>query len=277
MVIYGIDFTSSPSREKPITCCGCQLESDILRVLRLEELPDFKSFEKVLRRSGPWVSGIDFPFGQAGQFVKDMGWPLAWKDYVSHVHDQPRERFVAELDDYRKKQPKGEKERRRLTDKRTGALAPNKIHYQPVGKMFFEGAPRLKSAGVKIPGLQAGDSKRIVIEAYPGTLARHVTEVSYKSDDRKNQTEEQRTERRAIVDALSSGALSSIYGVTVESKDHSQLVDDPKGDSLDGLLCAVQAAWAWRNRSWLFEGADGIDPCEGWIADPKAVRRSDVR
>ncbi|MYD88520.1 MAG: hypothetical protein F4Y14_21605, partial [Acidobacteria bacterium] len=50
------------------------------------------------------------------------------------------------------------------------------------------------------------------------------------------------------------------------------LVGDPTGDSLDALLCAVQAAWAWRNRSWLFGNAARVDPLEGWIADPRAVK-----
>ena len=48
----------------------------------------------------------------------------------------------------------------------------------------------------------------------------------------------------------------------------AELVEDPKGDRLDALLCAVQAAWAWLNRDWLV-GNPRIDPVEGWIADPQ--------
>ena len=70
---------------------------------------------------------------------------------------------------------------------------------------------------------------------------------------------------------LTSGALANRYGVTV-MVDDPELVDDPTGDSLDALLCAVQAAWAWRNRGQLFGGPPpGIDPREGWIADPGAL------
>ena len=277
MDVYGIDFTSSPSTGKPIKGWRCELEGDVLQVLEPVVLREFRCFEKFLGRSGPWIAGMDFPFGQAQRLVKDLGWPLAWKDYVLHVQELGKEGFEAELNDYRENQPKGEKERRRLTDKRTGALAPNKLHYQPVGKMFFQGAPRLRQSGVTIPGLQVGDPERLVVEAYPGVLARAVTKASYKNDQPKKQTENQRMARREIADALTSGALLNQYGVTVLADDQSELIDDPKGDSLDGLLCAVQAAWAWRNRYWLFEGADGINPCEGWIADPNAVKRPDLR
>ena len=58
--------------------------------------------------------------------------------------------------------------------------------------------------------------------------------------------------------------------------DDPERVDDLTGDSLDALLCAIQAAWAWRNRRQLFGlPRAGIDPCEGWIADPGAVEPPD--
>ena len=36
-------------------------------------------------------------------------------------------------------------------------LALAELHFTPVGKMFFQGAPRLLKAGVAIPQLHAGD------------------------------------------------------------------------------------------------------------------------
>ena len=70
---------------------------------------------------------------------------------------------------------------------------------------------------------------------------------------------------------VASGALANRCGMTVVA-DAPELVDDPTGDSLAALLCAVQAAWAWRNRGQLFgRPRVGIDPREGWFADPGAV------
>ena len=272
MDVYGIDFTSRPRKPKPITCRHCRLEGDLVRALAPSDLTSFTDFEAALDRPGPWIAGIDFPFGQARRFVDDVRWPTPWKDYVRHADGLGKAGFEAILNAYRKAQPEGDKEHRRRTDIIAGALSPQKLYFIPVGKMFFQGAPRLLHAGVEIPHLQAGDRDRIVVEAYPGVLARAVTRESYKSDVKKKQTESQRAARNKILEALTSGALSSRYGVTVAADD-PELTDDPTGDSLDALLCAVQAAWAWRNRSWLFREDIGIDPREGWISDPMAVKR----
>ena len=61
---------------------------------------------------------------------------------------------------------------RRATDIAASSISPQKLYGVPVGLMFFEGAPRLMRLGVTIPGLQSGDPERIVVEAYPGVLAR---------------------------------------------------------------------------------------------------------
>ena len=270
MDVYGIDFTSKPGKGKPITCRHCRLEGDVLRALAPSALTSFADFEAALRQPGPWIAGMDFPFGQARRFVVDVRWPPAWKDYVRHAEKLGKVGFEEVLNAYRKKQPYGDKEHQRCTDRLAGALSPQKLYFTPVGKMFFQGAPRLLQAGVWIPHLQAGDRERVVVEAYPGVLAHAVTGEGYKSDNKKKQTADQRAARKKILKALTSGALSNRYGVTVAADDPA-LVDDSTGDSLDALLCAVQAAWAWRNQSWLFQGAAGIAAREGWIADPKAV------
>jgi hypothetical protein len=46
------------------------------------------------------------------------------------------------------------------------------------------------------------------------------------------------------------------------------LADDPTGDQIDALLCAVQASWAWTQRSNGFGAPVECDDLEGWIADP---------
>ena len=73
--ILGIDFTSSPTRKKPITCIHCTLDDSTLRMQDFEKWPSFESFETALAKPGPWIAGIDFPFGQARRFVENIGWP----------------------------------------------------------------------------------------------------------------------------------------------------------------------------------------------------------
>lgn len=272
MDIYGIDFTSSPGRKKPIACLHCRLDGKKLRVHESAVWTAFTDFEDMLKKPGPWIAGIDFPFGLPRRFLNDVKWPLAWRDYVLHAESLGKVRFERALRDYKESQPTGHKQPRRRTDELAGGLSPLKLDYQPVGKMFFQGAPRLVHTGVAIPGLQAGNCERTVVEAYPGVLARTVTKLSYKHDKPNKQVVEHHDERFHILEALTSGSLKAKYGfnVVVNDKQHAELVEDPTGDRLDALLCAVQAAWAWCNREILF-GSSQIDRIEGWIADPQAV------
>ena len=64
MKVYGIDFTSRPSRRKPLTCIECEFDGATLRAGPQLAWRDFGEFEAALRRPGPWIAGIDFPFGQ---------------------------------------------------------------------------------------------------------------------------------------------------------------------------------------------------------------------
>jgi hypothetical protein len=43
------------------------------------------------------------------------------------------------------------------------------------------------------------------------------------------------------------------------------LADDASGDSLDAVLCLVQAAWAQRQGAPRYGLPDEIDDLEGWI------------
>src|SRR5437588_626262 len=71
MRIYGIDFTSAPSRTKSITCAICKLQDNHLRVQDCLKLVSFGDFEAFLRSSGPWLATLDFPFGQPSNLMGD--------------------------------------------------------------------------------------------------------------------------------------------------------------------------------------------------------------
>jgi hypothetical protein len=58
--IYGLDFTSVPSKRKPLILVGCTLEGRHLRVESAEILGGFEEFEGFLEHGGPWVCGMDF-------------------------------------------------------------------------------------------------------------------------------------------------------------------------------------------------------------------------
>jgi hypothetical protein len=270
MHVIGIDFTSSPTSRKPLTCIHCTLTEGILCVDVSEEWSDFIHFEKTLRNPGPWIAGIDFPFGQSRTFIENAAWPTEWVRYVAYAASLGRQGFRAALDAYRDRRPVGDKEHRRATDVAASSVSPQKLYGVPVGLMFFEGAPRLLKSRVKIPFLQNGDSTRIVVEAYPGVLVRQlVGRAGYKNDAPRKQTASQGLIRRAILEHILGGKLESAYGLRVRAP--RELADDPTGDQLDALLCAIQAAWAWNMREQRFGAPQNADALEGWIADPNVL------
>ncbi len=267
MNVIGIDFTSSPSRRKPLTCLHCTLDGKILRAHTLEKWSDFEEFDYVLKKPGPWIAGIDFPFGQSRTFIENIGWPADWASYVAHAGCLGRKGFRDALEDYRRGRAFGDKEHRRKTDIAASSISPQKLYGVPVGLMFFEGAPRLLKTGVTIPRILSGDPQRIVVEAYPGVLARQlVGRNGYKNDAARKQTAIKHQTRITMLDHILSGGLEATYGLRVEAS--KNLADDPTGDQLDALLCAVQAAWAWTMRDHDYGAPLDADPLEGWIVDP---------
>ena len=269
MNTFGVDFTSRPRKAKPITCAACRLDGSTLTYGGMQRLTSFEAFEAFLQSAGPWVAGMDFPFGQSRRFIDNIGWPTDWAGYVRHVSAMDRTEFRRQLDAYRQSRPAGDKEHKRHSDTVTGASSPQKIYMVPVGLMFFAGAKRLLSAGVTVAGLADGDAQRTVFEAYPGVLARRATRASYKAEARQKQTAARAEARRTIVDYVTGPELRDIYGLELVLG--QPLEDDPTGDTLDALLCAIQAAWAWRAWPGLRTRLGEAHRLEGWIADPAVV------
>jgi predicted RNase H-like nuclease len=141
-----------------------------------------------------------------------------------------------------------------------------KLVNPPVALMFHEGARRLLAAGVHIPALLKLDDSRVALEAYPGLLARKQLGMreSYKSDTRSEHTPARKRARRNVVRALTAGQPLGIRleaPVAIERR----AVEDGSGDTLDALICAVQAAWGWRRRKSNYGLPETAPPGEGWI------------
>ena len=90
---------------------------------------------------------------------------------------------------------KGNTQHFRLTDQLTGSRSPTMMYRVPVGKMFFEGAPRLMKSGISIAPCRPNKSNRIAVEAYPALVARRWTNQGYKNDQKSKQTPEQMESR----------------------------------------------------------------------------------
>jgi hypothetical protein len=270
MKIYGLDFTSAPGRKKPLIVLGCRLDEGTLRVEDSETLTDFGGFENFLSRPGPWVCGMDFPFGQPRSLVSALGWPEGWEGYVGKVRELSKVDFEDAIRADMATRPPGSKWRYRLADRRSGSSSAMMLFRVPVGKMFYQGAPRLLASGVRVEPCRRNGDTRVAVEAYPAVLARRfLGRTAYKRDAVPD-TPERKSARETLVAGLASTTLEQVYGFTVEMDDHwrEEFVADPSADALDSLLCAVQAAWAYLERDESFGVPPECDTDEGWIVDP---------
>ena len=268
-MLVGCDFSSAPTRRKPIVlACGSAVGNrvQLSRLLRIETLD---AFETWLREPGPWVGGFDLPFGLPRELVEHLGWPADWPALMAHYaalsRADIRQTFAAFCD----ARPVGGKFAHRATDGPAGSSPSMKWVNPPVAYMLHAGVPRLLAAGVHLPGLHAGDPARVALEAYPGLLAREVLgQRSYKSDDRAKQTPERLIARKDLIHALEMGQTRLGLRLKLTHAQSDTLVDDGSGDELDAVLCLMQAAWAQTQH---LQGLANyglpasLDPLEGWI------------
>jgi hypothetical protein len=275
MRIYGLDFTSNPSkaqskssRAKRLILATCLLEGSTLVVEKLDELNtategDFSLFEDWLNSKGrwgketTWVGGIDFPFGMPVEAIEHFNWlaideEQTWKAYISTLFGKTTvlEDFRDLLESWKKQSASGDRKRvflLRRTDKMSGFAgsspsSPMKVHHQcnpPVGRMFYQGANRLRKSDVSIVPVRINRSTKVVVEAYPRLVAdKFVPRGKYKDGDDLSAC------RDAIIKGLGD---TNAYGLTVEFadlKDRQSCIDDELGDKLDSVLAAVQAGWS---------------------------------
>ncbi len=270
MIIYGYDFTSAPRPAKPITCARCVLENRLLQLEQLDEITSFEQFEASLHQPGSWVAGLDFPFGQPRKLVEALGWPQTWEGYVDFLATISKKDFEQLLAKYRDGRPPGDKQHLRRTDELAGSKSPMMLYGVPVGKMFFEGAPRLLASGACIRPCRPNGDLRIIVEAYPALVARKwAGRRSYKADERRKHTAERQSVRGEILRRLRLNDASDYYGFAVHASDSwtETMIQDGSGDQLDAFLCAIQAAWGYLQPNNTFGIPAGYS-LEGWIVDP---------
>ena len=271
--LWGCDFTSAPSRRKPITLAVGRLERGrVLVVDRLDTFDTLQAFAQRLQEPGEWVGGFDLPFGLPRELVQHLGWPIDWLACMRHYASLSREDIRNAFAAFCNARPVGGKFAHRATDVPAGSSPSMKWVNPPVAYMMHAGVPLLLDAGVTLPGLQQGDPSRVALEAYPGLLARGVLgRRSYKSDNKTKQTPDRLIARKDLIHALENGQAPLLQQMGLRLKlTHTMagtLVDDASGDSLDAVLCMLQVAWAWRQHEegHLCYGLPSFDPLEGWI------------
>lgn len=268
-LIIGCDFSSSPTRRKPIVLASGTADKGRVLLQGLERIESLEAFGHWLHQPRRWVGAFDFPFGLPRELVEHLDWPRTWPALMAHYASLSREEIRQTFAGFCAARPVGGKFAHRATDVPAGSSPSMKWINPPVAFMLHAGVPRLLAAGVHLPGLHAGDLSRVALEAYPGLLAREVLgRRSYKSDERLKQTPDRLIARKDLITALEMGQTRLGLRLKVSHAQRDTLVDDASGDSLDAALCLMQAAWAQAQHA---QGAacyglpGDVDPLEGWI------------
>ena len=267
--LLGCDFSSRPTRKKPIVLALGSASNGRVQLSKLERLESLDVFETWLAQSANWVGVFDLPFGLPRELVTQLGWPLEWAACMAHYASLSREDIRNTFAAFCDARPVGGKFAHRAADYPAGSSPSMKWVNPPVAYMLHAGVPALLRAGVHLPGLHVGDARRAALEGYPGLLAREILgSRSYKSDDRAKQTPDRLIARKDLVTALEHGQTRLNLRLKVTHAQRDSLIDDASGDSLDAVLCLMQAAWAQTQQEQgvpLYGLPPEMDPLEGWI------------
>ncbi len=278
MQVIGCDFSSSPSKRKPIVfALGSSTNGRVL-LSGLERIDTLDGFSTWLTSHADWIGGFDLPFGLPRELVEHLHWPTDWTACMHHYAALSRQDIRATFKAFCDARPVGAKFAHRATDVPAGSSPSMKWVNPPVAYMLHAGVPRLMDAGVHLPGLRggakadqdaAGQPRRVALEAYPGLLAREILgNRSYKSDDKAKQTPERLIARKDLITALEMGHTRLKLRLKLSHAQRDTLIGDASGDSLDAVLCMLQAAWAkaqWEGGDKHYGLPKKMDALEGWI------------
>lgn len=285
--------------------------------LRSNKKGDFTSFENWITGTGEWsgekqwIAGIDFPFGMPVEAIEHFGWlanstEQTWTScltelFKSNLDLQLFRELVEGWRHSSKQNKKGELVRvrkLRLTDKLAVSGSPMNFFPPPVCPMFFQGAQRLRLCPSDVsvfPVRILESATKWIVESYPRLVANvfigrkdsYKNKSKKKSSDKNTQLsvrredeDEKRTRRVAIVDGLCSEKLVERYGFRLEISAalSAECTTDNDGDKIDSVMSAVQAGWA-HTAEHRGMPAVTLTPLaeqirlEGWIVDPFVLRR----
>ena len=269
--LLGCDFSSSPSKRKPIVVAWGEFAGERVSLKSLEQLPTLAAFSDCLQINREWVGGFDLPFGLPRELVLSLGWPTAWHACMQHYAQLSREQIRLAFAQFCQARPVGGKFAHRATDQPAGSSPSMKWVNPPVAFMMHTGVPLLLQAGVHFPGLHDGDTQRVALETYPGMWARRVLQrQSYKNDAVAKQNTERWVARKNLLHALVWGHDDLPLRLKLSAAMADRLVDDASGDSLDAVICMLQAGWAQQQHARgdaLYGLPANMDRLEGWIVN----------
>lgn len=270
--VAGVDFTSAPTRRKPVTVALGRSAGAVVTLERIDAHIRYADLVDWMHTPGPWVAAFDFPFGLPRELIETLGWPTEWLALMQRYARLSRAEIRAAFAAFCAARPAGSKFAHRACDAPAGSSSPMKWVNPPVAYMLHAGVALLLEAGVHIPHLHAGDESRVALEAYPGLLARElIGRRSYKSDTKAEQSEARWHARSDLIEALEQGRSRLGLRLAIDAEQRADLLADASADRLDAVLCMLQSAWAAGRPNYGLP--EDSDPLEGWIVSAPFVSR----
>src|SRR4051812_40803256 len=120
-LLLGCDFSSSPSRRKPIVMATGSAAGGRVLLASLERIESLDGFEQWLRRNPAWLGAFDFPFGLPRELVEQLGWPGHWPDLMLHYAALSRPDIRSAFAAFCAARPAGQKFAHRAADGPAGS------------------------------------------------------------------------------------------------------------------------------------------------------------
>ncbi|QDU05934.1 hypothetical protein V6x_56780 [Gimesia chilikensis] len=272
MRIYGLDFTSSPKKNKPLTLVKCTLIDSLLTIENFHEFgSDFQSpFEDYadwLNSRGEkwnereWIAGIDFPFGMPQLAITYLGWAddlskCSWEDYVKKIYiaHPTFSKFCKEVTDWTYPNELSETgnpikvQAKRITDQVSRSQSPMKVKNNPYpGAMFYKGCKELFKADISIPPVRnSRNNKKIAVEAYPKLVALHffpdkeqfhelLQKKNIRKEDRNNLSPDELETKKNITNEIKELSVRARRMLRYKEAGEDELARNNRQMIIDGL------------------------------------------
>jgi hypothetical protein len=105
--------------------------------------------------------------------------------------------------------------------------------------------------------------KKLAFEVYPALTVRKVTNKPYKSDEKVKNNSARIAKRRDILKSLRYQTAGLSLDLKISLLDQKKVIEDFRGDYLDAVICAMQAADASIDPFFKFPKSHNY--LEGWI------------
>lgn len=264
-MIYGVDFSTAPSKSKPIVVCSGILDASVLRVTPLANFVSVSDFGDWFCALESGVVGIDAAFGLPVEF-SSWAYPGLdeWSSLTAKIQQEGFSGLEAKILAFRATRESGFKEPVRLADKPHRAASPLKLLNPPMAKMFFLISGLLAKSSHDVWPVRRCQSDVKVSEIYPGAFPRKLLAgKSYKNDPKGDLDRPQR--RTQILEFLEDETRKGDVGWSLRFEDqaHRDLcLRDPKADHLDAVIAAYEAVGLALG---LHESSAAWHPMEGKI------------